>query len=297
MIYTGDNLTIMRTLESESVDLIYLDPPFRSQRDYGAFADVWRTMDDYIEYMRERLKHMHRILRRTGSIYLHCDDSASHYLKVALDGIFGAKNFKNDIVWRYGGSGRGAKVVAKHFPRNHDNILYYAKDKKSHYHEGVWIDTVHPYDNIPSHIRRDERGYFKTAPRGNYDDASIERLEKEGRIYRTRTGGIRIRYSLESTAEGILEPCLQGSVWDIPDMMHAPKTERSKYPTQKPLALLTRIIQASSKPNDTVLDPFCGSGTTLVAAKRAGRKYIGVDISRDATTLAESRLRDEISLI
>ena len=334
-IWTGDNLPILRGMNSESVDLIYLDPPFNSNTNYAApigskaagaaFKDTWTLSEvdaewvnlmeakhpalhrvllaattnsdkSYLAYIAVRLLELHRVLKPTGSIYLHCDPTMSHYLKLVMDAIFKKRNFKNEVVWQYGASGRGAKAKAKHFPRNHDLLLYYAKDRRSHNHQGLWIEEVYPFDDLPAHIRHDERGYFKTAPRGDYTDASIARLRAEGRIYETRTGTIRIRYSLEATGEGVVEPKLVGSVWDIPDMMHAPEVERTDYPTQKPIALVERVILASSRVGDTVLDPFCGCATACIAAERQGRQWVGIDISPKAAELIQLRMRDELGL-
>ena len=240
-IWTGDNLPIMRGMNSESVDLIYLDPPFNSKANYAApigteadgakFTDTWTLSDvdvewislieakhpalyrvllaamtnsdkSYLAYMAVRLLEMHRILKPDGSIYLHCDSTMSHYLKLVMDAVFGRNNFKNDIIWRYGASGRGAKAIAKHFPRNNDNILYYAKDRRHHRHSGVYINAEHPLDNLPSHIRSDSKGYFKTAPRGDYTDKSIERLRKQGPYLRYTHGRSQDSISTPKQWEG-----------------------------------------------------------------------------------------------
>ena len=348
-LFHGDNLTFLRAMNSESVDLIATDPPFKKGRDFHATPDsladgaqfqdrwswerdvhpdwldqikddfpaVWEVIDAanavhmrqtkrnlkrprdevgsdmgaFLCFMAVRLLEMHRLLKPTGSIYLHCDWQAAHYLKGIMDAIFGKANFKNDIIWRYGESGRGAKAIAKHFPRNHDNLLYYAKNRKSHRHDGAWDEVVYPYDALPSHIKKDKRGYFKTAPRGDYTDASVARLRKEGRIYETRTGKIRIRYALEATIAGVVEPTLAGSVWDFPDMMHAPPEERQGYPTQKPLPLYERMILASSDDGDMVLDPFAGCATTCVAAELLGRQWAGIDLWDKAHEIVVRRLR------
>lgn len=325
----------MRGMNSACVDLIYLDPPFNSKANYAApvgskaagaaFKDIWTLTDvdvewinlieakhpalyrillaamtpsdkAYLVYMATRLLEMHRILKPTGSIYLHCNHEQVHYLKAVMDAIFGSRNFKNDIIWRYGGSARGAKAIAKHFPRNHDNILYYAKYHRFHFHPGVEEDIEHDPNNLPSHIRKDAQGFFKTAPRGDYTDASIRKLRKEGRIYETRNGGIRIRYNLEFDGKSVLEKSRKGSVWDIPDMMHAPEIEKQRYPTQKPLALLALMVEASTEPGSTILDPFCGCATACIAAEKLQRQWAGIDISPKAAELVQSRMRDELGL-
>lgn len=188
---------------------------------------------------------MHRLLKPTGSLYLHCDWHASHYLKEMLDGVFGASAFKNEIVWHYGG--RGAKAVAHQFPRNHDILLFYAKDKSKAFFEHQYtLRKMTPEEARKRGHRRDVSGqWFKTAPRGDYTDESIRRLQAEGRIYRTRTGTPRIMYPLEFRDGFVLEPVLVGDTWfDIPDAMHM-GGEWLGYPTQKPKALLRRTISAS----------------------------------------------------
>ena len=337
-LWTGDNLDILRGMNSDCIDLIYLDPPFNSNRTYSApigseaagaaFKDSWtlddvdlawhgeiaerepalygvidaaglahsKSMKSYLIMMGVRLIELRRVLKDSGSIYLHCDSTASHYLKMLMDTVFGKDCFKNDLVWRYGGSARGAKAVAKHFARNNDSILLYAKDRKRATHNSVHGFKQYPADNLPSHIRRDGEGrYFKTAPRGDYTDASVERLRAEGRIHITRTGNIRVKYFLERRGDVVLEPTLVGSVWDIPDMMHSRK-ERTGYPTQKPLALLDRIIKASSNEGDLVLDPFCGCATACVAAERLRRQWVGIDLSPKAAQLVRQRLKQEMGI-
>lgn len=245
----------------------------------------------YISYMAERLVECHRLLKPTGSLYLHCDPTASHYLKIMVDSIFGQKSFRNEIVWHYSSSARGAKAVAKQFPKNNDTILFYAKSESYTYNRQTRIEKIKFQG---SNYRIDDQGRcFRTAPRGDYTDASIEKLRKEGRIHTTKTGNIRIKYFEPYDGEYVHEtrPC--GNVWnDIPDAMHLPKSERMGYPTQKPLALLERIVAASSNPGDLVLDPFCGCGTTIAAARNLDRRWIGIDISPFATELIRKRLKD-----
>lgn len=334
-IWTNDCLDIMRGMNSECIDLIYLDPPFNSNANYAApigskaagaaFKDTWgldevevewinlietkhpalhrvllaatvKSDKAYLVYMATRILEMHRILKPTGSIYLHCDATMSHYLKLVMDAIFGRKNFRNDVIWRYGGSARGAKAVARHFPKNNDCILYYAKDRREAVHNRIYDERVHDPENLPSHVRFEGGRYFKTAPRGDYTDASIDALRKKGRVYETRKGNIRIKYFLDYDARGVIEPVMVGSVWDIPDMMHASPTEKQGYPTQKPLALLKRIIEAGSNTGDMVLDPFCGCATACIAAQDLRRRWVGIDISPKAAELVQSRMREELGL-
>ena len=330
-LFIGDNLDVLRRMTDESVDMIYLDPPFMSNRRHEkvvagetvGFDDKWPAKDvdkecakdvrtacpaayavmrasasahsdsmtSYLTMMAIRLLEFRRVLKPTANMYLHCDDVAGHYLKVLTDAVFGKSNFKNNIVWCYSRGARGAKAVAKHFPRNHDDILLYAKDRKRARHNTVREHREYSQTRPPSHIRKGEDGrWFKCAPRGDYTDASIERLRREGRIHVGKNGKIAVKYHLEARNGRVVEPVVVGSVWHIPDMMHTSKSERVGYPTQKPLALLARIVEASTDPDVVILDPFCGSGTTLVAAEQSGRRWVGIDLSPTAVRLAKDRL-------
>lgn len=304
MLIQGDNLHVLEALiaekekgriknadNTEGVRLIYIDPPFASGQTYRgadgrlAYGDK-RSGDDFIAFITARLRPLRELLSEDGSIYLHLDWRMAHYLKVVMDEVFGAENFLNEIIWSYGG--RGAKSVARQFSRNHDTILLYRK--KEHIFNPVMIEKRVAKGS--NGFRCDSEGrWFKTAPRGDYTDRSIERLEKQGRIYRTRTGSIRIKYFLREEGGSLIEEKRLGDVWDdIPDAMHIGAAEKTGYPTQKPEALLSRIISASSGTGDIVLDAFAGSGTTLVAAARSGRRWIGVDSSALALETIESRL-------
>ena len=288
-LYTGDNLYILSGINSESVDLIYLDPPFNSKRMYAApvgsksagasFKDMWtwqdvdkfrlekmvsdypfmvqfiqsiegihgKAMMSYITYMTQRIIELHRILKPTGSIYLHCDPTASHYLKIIMDRIFGKDNFNNEIVWGY----RTGGVSKKHFPRKHDTILYYAKGNKMHYtplKESIFYNKA-----------------FFTGSKPNKDG----------------------KYEVEVYIRDVWE--------DVKPIINVSK-ERTGYPTQKPLALLRRIIKASSNEGDIVLDPFCGCATTCVAAQQLGRKWIGIDIEKKASSVLIDRLSDDAKM-
>ena len=335
-IYYGDNLDIMRKyIPSESIDLIYLDPPFNSKKLYNiiykdptgkksesqvmAFSDTWKwdkkaeeiyrelveradsnitkvitsyysllgdcSLMAYLVMMTIRLIEMKRVLKDTGSIYLHCDPTSSHYLKIVMDNIFCAKNFRNEIVWNYGG--RGAKAISKSFGRNHDIILFYSKSNNISWNE-LYLRRIDSFDGY----KFDENvgKYYDTSPRGDYTDKSIEKLRKDNRIYVTRNGNIRIKYFREYTTKGVIKEINMGSVWsDIPDTMHISKKERCGYPTQKPEALMERIIKASSNDGDTVLDPFCGCATTLIVSQKLKRKWIGIDVTYHSVKLLEER--------
>ena len=305
-VWTGDNLPIMRGMNSASVDLIYLDPPFNSKANYAApigsqaagaaFKDTWTLSDvdaewinlieakhpalyrvllaamtdsdkSYLAYMAARLLEMRRLLKPTGSIYLHCDPTMSHYLKLVMDAIFGRRNFRNDIVWNR--SGGFKRKSARRFPTKNDAILFYANDVS------IATFTTQYRPHKPEYLRR-----FKP--------------DETGRLRRTDVnptrGGTRTIY-LDDTPGDIVE-----SVWvDIPPVNPAAK-ERIGYPTQKPLALLRRIVGASSNPGEVVLDPFCGCATALIASEELQREWIGIDISAKAAELIQLRMRDELGL-
>jgi DNA modification methylase len=288
-LYTNDNLFVLYGMNSEIADLIYLDPPFNSKRMYSApvgtkaagasFKDMWtwedvndayldklidkypsvatyirsigklhsKAMMAYVTYMTQRLIEMHRILKPTGSLYLHCDPTASHYLKNLLDGIFGRKNFRNEIVWCYGSGG----ASTKHFSKKHDVILFYSKTD----------NYVFEVDSVREEYSSPEKVEFKVV-----NGKSYLRKHPKGRI--------------------------PFDWWRIPILTNTAK-ERTGYPTQKPLALLHRIIKASTKEGDLVLDPFCGCATTCVAAQQLQRKWIGIDIEKQAASVLLERLSDD----
>lgn len=256
MLLVGDCLEKMREMDAESVDLVYLDPPFFSNRTYEvirgdeaevrSFEDRWKGgINHYIDWMKPRLAEMHRVLKSTGSIYLHCDWHASHHLKVAMDhfSLFGQQNFLNDIVWNYATGGAGKRAYA----RKHDTILFYSKGPG--------------YKFYPERVRE-------------------PRTEKA--MHRARNPkGARIAATDDTK--------LPTDVWQIP-ALNPMARERLGYPTQKPEELLAKIILASSDLDDVVLDPFCGCGTTIAVAQRLGRKWIGIDISPTAVRLTERRV-------
>ena len=345
-IFTGDNLPIMRGMNSESVDLIYLDPPFNSNANYAApigseaagaeFKDTWTLNDvnvawldlietkhpvlnrvihaamtdsdkSYLIYMAIRLIEMHRILKPTGSIYLHCDPTMSHYLKLVMDSIFGEKQFRNEIVWQ---RTNAHNLKAKYFSKTHDVLLFYSKDK-----DYTWNTQYTDYSQAQlSRYKKDETGRLYTGrdltvssggnrnfqwrgsrpPSNRSWGASLEQLEKwytEGRILLKKDGtprldGLKV-YLDELPGKQI------PAIWTDIQRIGNTSKERLGYPTQKPLALLERIIKASSDEGDTVFDPFCGCATTLVAADRLQREWIGIDISTKAAELIVERIRDD----
>ncbi len=291
-LWTGDNLPIMRGMNSESVDLIYLDPPFNSNRNYSApigseaagaaFKDTWHLSDvdeawhgeiadrqptlyaiidaagyshgkgmkSYLIMMAVRLIEMRRLLKDTGSIYLHCDPTASHYLKMLMDAIFGQGNFRNEIIWNYQ-TGGGSKYW---FSKKHDVVLFYNKTNDYTF---------------------------------NFRDVRVSRSEKSLKRAQNPKGS---RISATDTKK------MSTDVWvDLPALNPMSK-ERLGYPTQKPLALLHRIIKASSNEGDTILDPFCGCATACVAAEQLQRNWVGIDLSPLAAKLVNSRLQKDMGL-
>jgi len=356
VLYYGDNLEILRKhIPDESIDLIYLDPPFNSQADYNvlfreptgelseaqirAFSDTWhwdlptqRTYEEivttgppqvakmisalrdfvgrndvmaYLVMMTARLVELHRVLKPTGSIYLHCDPTAGHYLKIVLDTVFGAPQFLNEITWQRA----GAHSDAKRWGRVADTILFYAKGNK-----WTWNPQYTPYTEEyvkerykyvdeatgrlywrntmtaagPGPARR-FRGALLDAPPGThwrFSQEEIDRMEAEGRIYYSPSGKPYVKSFLDERQGRPAQ-----SIWtDI--VMSKSGRERLGYPTQKPLALLERIINASSNEGDVVLDPFCGCGTAIVAAHKLDRRWIGIDITYLAITVMRERLQD-----
>jgi DNA modification methylase len=354
VLYYGDNLDVLRQhIKDESVDLIYLDPPFNSNATYNvlfaehngsqaaaqikAFGDTWQwdenatatfqamveaggkvgealqafrlllgtnNMLAYLTMMAPRLVELHRVLKPTGSMYLHCDPTASHYLKVLMDAVFGVENYKNEIVWK--------RTQAHNDPHKcggaHDVILYYTKDGRLSAWNGGFHEVSDAY--LASHYsKRDTNGrrfqhvvchapgsgppriFFgieMNPPEGrhwSWTQEGIDRLMAEGRLVRTSSGMPRL---IQYAPSGVP---LQ-DVWTDIDPLNSQAKERLGYPTQKPEALLERIIEASSNKGDVVLDPFCGCGTTIAAAQRLGRRWIGIDITHLAIGLIKRRLRD-----
>jgi DNA modification methylase len=258
-IYLADNLEFMRKLDSDIIDLIYIDPPFYSGVDYKEFSDKWGSIDEYLDFMYPRIKEMHRILKKSGTFYLHCDPNAVFNLKPICDKIFGNKNFRREIIWNVG-SVSGFKSQIKGWVRQHDTILYYTKS------DSFTFNKQHlPY-------------------REDYIKKMFRHKDEKGRIYRKRREGKQ--YLDESPGT------LVGDVWN--DIYSFQTTTRSKeylgYPTQKPEKLLRRIILSSSNEGDIIADFFCGTGTTIAVAKRLGREWIGVDNNPKAVDLCKNRL-------
>jgi DNA modification methylase len=372
-LYYGDNLDVLRgSIASDSVDLIYLDPPFNSQASYNvlfkgpsgkmadaqieAFEDTWHwgegaergfsevlaspytqaaellramrsflgenDMMAYLAMMAVRLIELHRVLKPTGSLYLHCDPTASHYLKVLLDAIFEKMNFRNEIIWK--------RTSSHHNPKRwgpvHDTLLFYTRsnlytwNKVFQVHDEGYLTGKYKYadergryrlsDLTAAGIRHGDSGDawrgFNPTPLGRHwgvpaidlDEASpdlttqekLDRLDRHGFIYWTpgRSGKPGFPQFKRYLTIGLN---IQDVIVDTPPI-NSMARERLGYPTQKPLTLLERVIQASSNEGDLVLDPFCGCGTTIHAAQKLGRQWIGIDVTHLAISLIERRLKD-----
>lgn len=263
-----DSLNVMKKMERDVIDVIYLDPPFYTQEiqklvsheneEEYSFSDKWNCMEEYLEYMKIRLCECKRILKDTGSIFVHCDRNASHYLKVLLDQIFGGNNFQSEIVWCYKRWSNSKKGLLN----NHQIIFFYSKSPEFKFNKMYteYSETTN-VDQILQERVRNEKG------------KSVYKCDENGEIV------------FGKSKKGV--PL--SDVWEIPYLNPKAK-ERVGYPTQKPIILLEQIIKLVSDENDIVFDPFMGSGTTLVAAKMLNRRYIGVDISKNAVALAEARL-------
>ncbi len=311
VIYCGDNLEQLAKLPENCVDLIYIDPPFNSNRNYEvfwgetkekrAFEDRHASTQAYIDYMRPRCVELARVLKKTGSFYYHCDWHASHYVKVMLDQIFGENNFKNEIVWKR----TTAHSDPNKYGNNVDNIFFYTGGK-AHTWNPVFLEHDEDYKarfrNLDPDGRRwmDDNLTAKGLSGGGYTyeykgvtsfwrcpPETMARLDAEGRLHFTKKGGIRRKRYLDENKGLSLQ-----ALWDDIDPINSQATEKLGYPTQKPLALLNRIVSVSSNPNDIVLDAFCGCGTALVAAQNLGRQWIGIDISPTACRVMAKRLRD-----
>ena len=300
-IWTGDNLDILRGMNSETVDLIYLDPPFNSNRNYeapvgskaagAAFKDAWtlsdldvawmgliadehpaisytldaaghshgKGMQSYLTMMAVRLLEMRRVLKNTGSVYLHCDPTASHYIKQLMDAVFGTRNFLNEVVWYYRGAGIPKATRAK----RHDIILWFAKQSGGHYFNPDPIRrpyakaTQERFKHYIGNVRQDrDYGQQELNPKGKHPDDVIDHIQPIAPSAKERVG----------------------------------------YPTQKPLGLLENLISSSSKEGDVVLDPFAGCATACVAAEKLGRQWVGIDLSPMAYRLVQERLACEVQV-
>lgn len=374
-LYYGDCLTVMQAWPLAYVDLIYLDPPFNSQRQYNsiykdetgrplpdqieAFCDMWELdaererairlmpvlmresgIDDatvefwklwmralrdtqprllaYLSYMAERLLLMHRILKPTGSLYLHCDPTASHYIKALADAVFGHANFQNEIIWRRYDRPKGSQHKARRYGRSSDTILFYSKTGDHTFNAGAIRRALSDAEVAKRFPSTDDQGRFMSGPllrsssMGDRPNLVYEfagyipgpfgwRMERDklqaiydcGDFYFTSNGVPRRKFRPgDDPGESI------DNIWSDFGSLGSQDQERLGYATQKPLALMERIITASSNPGDVVLDPFCGCATTLEAAHRLGRRWIGIDIAIHAIKrVARIRLNERCGLV
>ena len=358
-LYYGDNLDILRRyVADESVDLVYLDPPFNSNANYNvlfkehsgeqaasqihAFEDTWTwsmeaelalegmiveggqvsvamqalrkllgtsNMMAYLAMMAPRLVELRRVLTPAGSIYLHCDPTASHYLKLLMDAVFGAENFRNEIIWKR----TTAHSSAKRFAPIHDVIMYYARtapplwNEPREAYEEEYLDRYYKYDDGDGRLywrdnlcaagtRRGSSGQswrgFDPAAKGmhwKFKTETLDELDAARRIYWPKGGQGWPQYKRHRDE---LKGKAVADIWTDIDRINPVGHERLGYPTQKPLALLERIITASSNEGDVVLDPFCGCGTAIDAAQKLGRRWLGIDVTYLAIALIRRRLRD-----
>jgi len=298
----GDNLEILKTLETESVDLIYLDPPFFSNRNYEviwgdsgeirSFQDRWAGgISHYIDWLKERVEQMHRILKNTGSIFLHCDWHADAYIRVQiLDRIFGEDNFNSEIIWERAFGSGSSKSISKKFPTNTDTIWFYNKTKKFIYNQ-----LSKPYENatVKRYDKTDEGGRkYKWENLKTYSKDRLDELIQKGEAKFNPNSKYPVykRYFDEAKGTPVT------NLWNDIEFIGTKSPERIGYPTQKPEALLERIIKCTSNEGDVVLDPFIGGGTTIAVADRLNRQWIGIDQSPMAVKVTEFRLQKKASL-
>lgn len=268
----GDCLDIVRTLKAECTDMVYVDPPFFTQKIHSLvtrdrarkfeFGDKWESRSAYIDFLRIRLAEFRRVLKTTGSLFFHCDTNASHRIRCVLDEIFGEEMFRSEIVWHYR---RWSNSQRSPLP-SHQTIFFYSKTNRYQYHQ--LFEGYSPSTNIDQILQRRER-------------------DRHGKAVYARDYAGRIIY--DGCKEGVPVP----DVWDIP-LLNPKAKERVGYPTQKPILLLERLIFLVTSQDDLVIDPFCGSGTTLVAAELLGRRSIGVDTSLEAVRLTRERLEEPV---
>jgi len=272
-LHVGDCLKVLKTVGDATVDLVYLDPPFFTQKTHQlstrngekhySFDDLWASHAEYVKFLMERIREMHRVLKDTGSLFFHCNDRSSHLARFVLDELFGEKMFRSEIIWTY----RRWSNSQKGLLPAHQTILFYSKTANFTFHQ---LTTDYSAStNIEQILQKRERDH-----RGK----SVYAKDEDGVV----------------VSSGPKKGVPLSDVWEIPYLNPKAK-ERVGYPTQKPVLLLDRILSIGTNPNDVVLDPFCGSGTTLVAAKRKGREGIGIDSSKDAIALTKKRLKEPIA--
>ena len=326
----GDNLEILKTLDAESIDLIYLDPPFFSNRNYEviwgdtgeirSFQDRWSGgLSHYIDWLKERVQEMYRILKPTGSIFLHCDWHANAYIRVhILDRLFGEDNFKGEIIWQRHNSHNDAK---KKLAVLKDTIWYYSKSKKNIYnpiygelsekYTGEWYkyddgdgkgkyqlgDMASP--NPRPNMMYEWQGFSFPVKGWRYEKQTMQKLHDEGKIFYPKDDNGNFDFSKRPRLKRYLSEQsgqLLGDIWTDIQNVQSQSSERIGYPTQKPEALLERIINMASNEGDIVLDPFVGGGTTIAVADKLNRQWIGIDQSPMAVKVTEFRLQKQTDL-
>jgi site-specific DNA-methyltransferase (adenine-specific) len=264
----GNCQNLIKTLSSESIDLVYLDPPFFTQKTHSlvtrdnlkefSFEDKWSSLLEYLNFIQDVLTQCRRVLKSTGSIFLQCDKSASHHLRILLDKGFGEENFQSEIIWSYKRWSNSKKGLLN----SHQTIFFYSKT------------SSYKFNTI----------YTDYSPTTNIDQILQSRVRNSaGKVVYSRNNDGDVIFGEEKRGVPLSD------VWNIP-FLNPKARERIGYPTQKPILLLERIIEISTEVGDYILDPFCGSGTTLVSAKLLNRKYIGIDISSDAIEITNRRL-------
>ena len=268
----GDCLEVVRSLAAESVDLVYVDPPFFTQKTHSLvtrdrattfqFSDEWKSRVEYINFLRARLKEFQRVVKTTGSLFFHCDTNASHHIRCLLDEIFGEAMFRSEIIWHYR---RWSNSQRNPMP-SHQTIFFYTKTNAYHYHQ--LFGDYSPSTNVDQILQRRQR-------------------DEHGKAVYARDGSDNVIH------DGHKKGVPLADVWDIP-LLNPKAKERVGYPTQKPILLLERIIALVTSAGDLVLDPFTGSGTTLVAAELLGRNSLGIDVAAEAVQLAKQRLVEPV---
>ncbi|MBE2200832.1 MAG: site-specific DNA-methyltransferase [Anaerolinea sp.] len=271
-LFQGDCLDIMRNFEANSVNLVYLDPPFFTQKSHSlltrdrkqefSFKDIWSSHIEYASFLFERLREIKRVLHPAGSVFFHCDRHASHIVRLLLDEVFGPERFQSEIIWHY----KRWSNSQKNLLPAHQTIYYYTKSDE--YTFNVFYEDYSASTNVDQILQRRKR---------DEDGKSVYELDENGNF----------------VPNGVKKGVPLSDVWRLPYLNPKAK-ERVGYPTQKPVNLLQRIIEIASNENDLILDPFCGSGTTLVAAKLLNRQAIGIDISDDAIELSLRRIEDPV---
>lgn len=271
-VILGDCLDILKKYSDNSVDLVYLDPPFftgklfkgisKDNKTEFSFSDIWKNSSEYTNFLFERLILCYKLLKDTGSIVVHCDRNSVHMIRLILDSIFGQDNFQSEIIWAY----KRWSNAKKGLLNQHQNLLFYSKTKDFKWN--TQFTEYSPSTNLDQIFQKRER---------DNNGKSVYAYDENGDVINN----------------GAKKGVPLGDVWDIPYLNPKAK-ERTGYPTQKPLILLERIIQLLTDENDIVLDPFCGSGTTLVAAKLLNRQYAGIDISEQAIDLCHYRLDNPV---